>query len=75
MGLWFVQYACVDLEWSYIATFVHMWFVCVSLILVLSKKINLFISVYNVDNWIIFVKNSILKSPIIIVTQCEGIFV
>ncbi len=65
MGLWFVQYACVDLEWCCIITFVHMWSICVSLIVMFSKKMNLklylFISAYNVDNWIIFVKKFILN--------------
>ncbi len=78
MGLWFVQYVCVDLEWCCISTFVHMWSICVSLIMVFSKKMSfklyLFISANNVDNWIIFVKKFVLKSPIIIVKQCENIF-
>jgi hypothetical protein len=39
----------------------------------MNLKLYLFISAYNVDNWIIFVRKPILKSPIIIVKQCQSI--
>ncbi len=79
MGLWFVQYACVVLEWHCcIGAFVHMWFICVSLIVVVSIKMSLklylFINVCIVDDRIFFVKEFILKSPIVEIKQCEGIF-
>ncbi len=79
MGLWFVQYACVFLEWyCCIGAFVHMWSIFVSLIVVLSIKMNLklylFINVCNVDDWFVFVKESIFKSLIVEIRQCEGIF-
>jgi hypothetical protein len=72
MSLWSIQYACVVLEWHCcISAFVHMWFVCVSLILVLSKKMSwklyFFISVCNVDDWFVLFKKFILKSSIIVV--------
>jgi hypothetical protein len=55
-----------------------MWSICVSLIMVFSKKVSLklylFISACNVNDWIVFVKNFILKSLVIIVEQCENIF-
>jgi hypothetical protein len=51
----------------------------VSLTMVFSKKMNLklylFKSAYNIDDWVVFVKKYILKFPIIIVKQWEGIFV
>jgi len=37
-------------------------------------KLYLFMNACNFDNWFFFVKKSILKSPIIIVGQCEAIF-
>ncbi len=40
----------------------------------MSFKLYVFMNACNVDDWFVFVKKSILKSPIIIVGQCEGIF-
>jgi hypothetical protein len=79
MGLWSIQYACVVPKWHCcIDAFVHMWYICVSLIVVFSIKVNLklylFINPYNVNDWFVFVENYILKSPIITIEQCEGIF-
>jgi hypothetical protein len=37
-------------------------------------KLYVFMNACNVDDWFVFVKKSILKSPIIIVGQCEGFF-
>jgi hypothetical protein len=79
MGLWFVQYVCVVPKWHCcIGAFVYMWSICVSLIVVffmkMSFKLYVFMNACNVDDWFVFVKKSILKSPIIIVGQCEGIF-
>jgi hypothetical protein len=40
----------------------------------MSLKFYLFINARNVDDWIIFVKMFILKSPIITIEQWESIF-
>ncbi len=61
-----------------IVVLVHMWSICVSLIVVFSTKVSLklylFINAYNVDDWFVFVKMFILKFPIITIEQCESIF-
>jgi hypothetical protein len=74
-----VQYACVDSKWHCcIDAFVHMWFFCVSSIMVLSKKkLYVFISACNVDDWIVFVKKSILtmwKRFFVVIKKCSEKF-
>jgi hypothetical protein len=80
MGLWSIQYVCVVLKWDCcIGAFVHMWSICVSLIVVLfikvSFKLYLFMNACNVDDWFVFVKKFILKSPITTIGKVKAFFV
>ncbi len=79
MGLWFIQCACCfKMTLLYWCICPHVIYLCiikmVFFFIKMSLKLYLFIIVCNVDAWFVFVKNIILKSSIITIRQCEGIF-
>ncbi len=77
MGLCFVQYSCIALEWHYCANaWIHIWFICVLLIVVHFEKVGLklylFIRLWNIVDWGAFVNTFIFCFPITVVGQSVG---